>query len=87
MKLHERSEYEIDLALRLSLIKTHFNLKFGQDFTFGPRINWDGMDVVYTKNMKISIKCRQNWVEISLRLDWSQLKIYQLYIYYNKKMK
>jgi hypothetical protein len=25
MKLHERSEYEIDLALRLSLIKIHFN--------------------------------------------------------------
>ncbi len=39
MKLHERSEYEIDLALRLSLIKINFNLKFGQDFTFGPRIN------------------------------------------------
>jgi hypothetical protein len=61
MKLHEKCEYVIDVALRLSLIQIHLDLKSGWDFTFKPRINWDGCDLTNQKdNMKKLIKFKWN---------------------------
>jgi hypothetical protein len=69
MKLHEKCEYVTDVALRLSLIQIHLDLKSGWDLTSKPRINWDGCDLTNEiDNMKILIKFKWNWVKISLQL-------------------
>jgi hypothetical protein len=39
MKLHERCDYNIDLALRLNFIKK-FHLKCDQNFTSESKIDW-----------------------------------------------
>jgi hypothetical protein len=57
MKLHEKCEYLIDVALRFSLIQIHLDLKSGLDFTSKPRVNWDGCGLTnQIDNMKILIK-------------------------------
>jgi hypothetical protein len=93
----------------LHFLKPRWSMLFNLSFHFNHKLNWHfldqkliGLDIwdncgLQNKidNMKFSIKCKQIWVEINLRLDQCQFKIsYQLCLVfrinvtllYNKKI-